>query len=153
MAASLAMRRAPLLYTSLVEPRSPVLRRTGLRAASRRTGDGPVERLVRTRAGAACEACGGGLGRDGGGILRRCARGAPDCTEVVMCSAANWVLLCPRHIELAEVRDQEMRSMGFWLSSGRDPRQEPILLRGAGDRRVTVWLDAGGRYLFEAPEA
>jgi len=55
---------------------------------------------------------------------------------MVMSSAANWVLLCTRHIELAEARDQEMRAMGFWLSSGRDPRQEPILLGRTDGRRI-----------------
>jgi hypothetical protein len=107
--------------------------------------------LIRTRAGsgraadALCEACRARLGLSGGRIQRRVA------ADVVTGSAANGVLLCPEHLELAEARDSQMEAMGFWLSRGRDPRQEPILLRGTDDLRITIWLAEDGRYLFEAP--
>lgn len=122
----------------------------------KRTGFSPAVRLaVRTRAGrgdpedARCEATGVWLGRHGGEIQHRVARGMGGTSDPVKNSIVNAVLLSTDAHRLAESRDAEMNEEGFWLRNGQDPALTPILLHS--EHGMTVWLGADGGYLFAAP--
>jgi hypothetical protein len=135
------------------------------RQARRDTGFSRAVKLqVRTRAGngdpdeARCEATGVWLGRYGGEIQHRDARGMGGTSDPVTNSIVNAVLLSAEAHRLAESRDEHMNAAGFWLRNGQDPRTEPIMLHGE-DGGVTVWLAADGLgpdgtgYLLQRPEA
>jgi hypothetical protein len=135
----------------------------------RDTGFPPqVKLLARTRAGggdidqAACEACGRWLGRYGGQIQHRLARGAGGSKDPVVNGIANAALLCGTPLDKrtchgkAESRDPEMEAKGWWIESGNgpehDPRHVPVMLQSAAGSGVTVWLGEDGKYLTEAPK-
>lgn len=117
-----------------------------------------VKLQVRTRAGngdpdqARCEATGVWLGRHGGEVQHRDARGMGGTSDPVTNSIVNAVLLSTEAHRLAESRDKGMNDEGFWLRNGQDPALTPILLRSQHGSGVTVWLSEDGGYLFEAPE-
>lgn len=144
--------------------KTPLRARPAARKTPRRTGFTPaVKLLVRTRAGngdpdqARCECCGIWLGRYGGQVQDRVARGMGGTSLPVNKTAANGALLCgtPQSGDhgLAESRDPMMLAMGFWLRNGSDPRQEPILLHSEHGSGGMVWLTETGEYTFEPPEA
>ena len=136
-----------------VTPPKPRPRMTGFPAA--------VKLAVRTRAGqgdpdaASCEACGIWLGREGGQIQHRVARGMGGTSLAVNSSAANGALLCGTPFErchgLCEKRDEGMNEEGFWLRAGEDPLETPILLQSRYGSGVTVWLGMDGEYHLQPP--
>jgi hypothetical protein len=106
-------------------------------------------------AGAACEACGVRVGRHGGDIQHRVARGVGGCRDEVVNGLANAAVLCRDCHRKAEARAPRMAAGdgGWWIKSGKgpehDPRFFPVLLRGEGERR---WLsDTEPVYLEAAP--
>lgn len=139
----------------------PLLPGTGkTRSAARReTGFSRAVKLgVRTRAGngdpdeACCEATGVWLGRYGGEIQHRDARGMGGTSDPVTNSIVNAVLLSTEAHRLAESRDEGVNAEGFWLRNGEDPALTPILLHSEHGSGITVWLDSTGHYLFDGPE-
>jgi hypothetical protein len=121
-----------------------------------------VKHLIRARAGsgdpflAECESCGISLGDGGGEVVPR-QEGSPSFAREVLTGPANGVLMCGHCIAKYWRRAREMRDdgQGFWIRRGTtpgfDPRNVPILLGANGGSGLSVWLDEGGRYLFEAP--
>lgn len=122
-----------------------------------------VKLAVRKRAGlgevdeARCEACGRHLGRYGGEIQHRLARGAGGSRSTVVNGLANAALLDRDCHSKAEARDEGMRLAGWWIRSGNgpghDPRFVPVTLASATGERVTVWLAEDGGYAHEPPAA
>lgn len=134
-------------------PQKPAQRReTGFSAA--------VKLATRTRAGsgdpeqACCEACSACLGRYGGQVQHRLARGMGGSSDEATAAITNAALLCgtPQSLchGLCERRDPHMHGAGFWLTSGQDPACEPILLAGR-DGGIRVWLTSFGSYSTTAP--
>ena len=126
-----------------------------------RTGTGfsrAVKLAVRTRAGngdpdqARCEATGVWLGRYGGEIQHRDARGMGGTSDPVTSSIVNAVLLSTGAHRLAESRDEHMNAMGFWLRNGEDPALTPIMLHSEHGSGVTVWLGTDGQYHTNGPQ-
>ena len=113
-----------------------------------------VKLAARTRAGggdpdeAACEYCGAWLGRYGGEIQHRLARGAGGSKSAVVNGITNAAVLCREHHALAERRDEGMRVRGWWIRSGKgpdcDPRFVPVLSRTAGGDSGPRWLTGAG---------
>lgn len=130
-----------------------------------RTGfSAEVKLLARVRAGsgeasrAVCEACGIHLGRYGGDIQHRLARGSGGCSDEVASSLSNAAVLCRQHHAQAESRDPHMRddAAGWWIRHGTgpasDPRLVPVLLYSEGTSVVRRWLhESEPVYLDEAP--
>lgn len=130
-----------------------------------------VKLLVRKRAGngdefqALCEACGRGLGRDGGEFQHRAARGAGGCRDRVINGPANCALMCSECHRKAESRDPGlgMDDAGFWLEHGAtpefDPRNVPVKLASEHGSGILAYLAADGLgpdgtgYLLAPPEA
>ena len=144
----------PLLSPAVpVRPR-PARRETGFPRA--------VKLLARTRAGggdidrAACECCGKWLGRYGGEIQHRIARGAGGSRSAVVNGIANAALLCLECHRKAESRDDGMRAGGWWIQGGKgpacDPRFVPVISRTAGGSAYASWFTEDGRRTDEAPE-
>lgn len=110
-----------------------------------------VKMAVRVRAGngdaeaARCEACLVWLGRYGGEIQHRKARGMGGTSAGITDSIVNGVLLCGSGAMrtgchgLCEDRDKDMNDRGFWLKSGQDPVTEPV--RHGSGRTVYLLLD------------
>jgi hypothetical protein len=119
-------------------------------AARKRSGDGEVDE-------ARCESCGVWLGRYGGEIQHRLARGSGGSRSAVVNGISNAALLCWFHHALAESRDSGMRELGFWIRSGKgpehDPRYVPMARMLATGERETVYLTEGGTYSHEPPKA
>jgi hypothetical protein len=117
-------------------------------AARRRAGGGVIEE-------ARCEAGGEWLGRLGGEVQHRYARGMGGCRSAVVNGISNAALLCLEHHALAESRDSGMRDLGFWIRSGKgpehDPRYVPIVRMLASGERETVYLTEGGSYAADPP--
>ena len=139
------------IFPAAGTPASVPVRKTAARKA---TGFSPAVKLqVRTRAGtgdphdACCEATGVWLGRYGGEIQHRDARGMGGTSNPVTNSIVNAVLLSKEAHRLAESRDKDMNKRGFWLENGQDPALTPVILFG-GVRR---WLTPEGGYSDEAP--
>jgi hypothetical protein len=121
------------------------------------TGFSPAVKLaIRTRAGngdpdeARCEATGVWLGRYGGEIQHRVARGSGGRGSKAprwFHTAANAALLSRDAHRQAEARQRDMGpdGKGFWLRSTQDATAEPIMLHGQ-DGGMTVWLTEDGRY-------
>ena len=114
-------------------PRSPRERK-----APRDTGfSRSVKLAVRARAGdgvaevAGCESCGTWLGRYGGEIQHRAARGAGGCRDEVINSTANGALLCRPCHRICEDRDEHMGmdAAGFWIKHGTTPEFDPRNVR------------------------
>lgn len=125
----------------------------------KRTGFSSAVRLaVRTRAGrgdpddARCEATGAWLGRYGGEIQHRVARGMGGTSDPVKNSIVNAVLLSVDAHRLAESRDEGMHHRGFWLRQGQDPATTPILLRMDSRADALAWLGLDGSYVYEPPK-
>ena len=123
----------------------------------------PVKMAVRVRAGngdieqACCEACGIWLGRYGGEIQHRKARGMGGTSLGLIDSIVNAVLLCGSGAMrtgchgLCEDRDkdgQDMNERGFWLKSGQDPVTESIRHGSRGK----VYLLLNGTYGSPEPD-
>lgn len=155
---------------------APIATVTPLHAASRGNGDGAavvplrpakprkhtgfsdaVKLAVRARAGggdpdqARCEATGVWLGRYGGEIQHRDARGMGGTSLPLTNSIMNAVLLSPEAHRLAESRDRRMNAQGFWLRNGEDPAETPIMLQSQYGSGVTVWLTPQGGYSQTPP--
>lgn len=111
-----------------------------------------VRKLVRERAGNACEACAVYLGPAGGQLQHRVARGMGGSRNPVLGSPANAVLLCGTPATgchgRCEVRNTEMHANGFWLWQYESPLVVPIMLHG----RVTRWLAQDGSYSDMPPQ-
>lgn len=135
-------------------PARPRLRDTGFTqrvklAVRQRAGNGDAYR-------ARCEACGCWLGRYGGEVQHRLARGMGGSSDPVVSSAANAALLCGSAAArsgchgLAESRDPGMGRAGWWLEhgTGTDPAAVPVLLH----MRRRTWLTTDGGYSATAPE-
>ena len=96
--------------------------RTVKLACRARAGNGDAEQ-------ARCEACGIWLGRYGGEIQHRKARGSGGTSLGVIDSTVNAALLCGSGAMrtgchgLCEDRDEDMKKRGFWLKAGQDPAQ------------------------------
>ena len=144
----------------VVKPPKPAPRRR----PRRDTGFSARTRLqCRTRAGngdpdqARCEATGVWLGRYGGEIQHREARGMGGSSDPARNSLVNAVLLSTGAHRLAESRDRGMNEGGFWLRSGQDPARTPIRLHSEHGPGITVWLapdgigDTGTGYLYSCP--
>jgi hypothetical protein len=159
--------------------RSSLARGTGLRPVSVKTAVKPkvpaqrietgfpsrVRLAIRARAGdgniddACCECCAIWLGRYGGQIQHRTARGMGGCRDSVINGTAGGVLLCGTSVTgchgLAERRDEEMLRDGFWLEHGvgpdYDPRFAPIRWHARADAGELRWLGEDGRYLDTDP--
>ena len=116
--------------------------------ARKRSGGGEVSK-------ARCEACGTWLGRYGGEIQHRYARGSGGCRSAVVNGTANACVLCLACHRLAEARDEGMRNLGFWIRRGKgreyDPRYVPIARMGASGERETCFLTESGEYSPEPP--
>lgn len=115
----------------------------------KRAGNGVVE-------DAKCEACGIWLGRYGGQIQHRLARGSGGSSLPIVASVVNAALLCGTPASgchgRAEDRDEEMRAWGFWLKHGDGwPDEVPIMLHSEHGSGITVWLSADGEYGNEPP--
>ena len=128
------------------------------RAPRKATGFSRAVKLaVRTRAGdgdpdnARCEATGVWLGRYGGEIQHRRARGMGGTSDPVTNSIVNAVLLSKEAHRLAESRDEGMNAEGFWLRNGEDPALTPILLHSQNGSGMTVYLGEDGLYHEQAP--
>ena len=128
----------------------------------------------RTRAGggdpdsARCESCGCFLGRRGGQVQHRLARGSGGSRNPLVRSLANAALMCGTPQALchgdAESRDpgRGMKAKGFVIDHGKglefDPRCVPIMLGSQFGSGQTVWLaengigDSGTGYLYQRPE-
>jgi len=117
-----------------------------------------VKLKIRTRAGngdidqAACENCGRWLGRYGGEIQHRLARGSGGSRSRVVNGVSNGALLCGNRYEgchkKAEDRDDDMRIRGWWIRSGKgpdhDPRFIPVVSRTADGDLSPRWFTADG---------
>lgn len=126
-----------------------------------RTGfSAEVMLLARVRAGsgdasrALCEACGTMLGRYGGDVQHRLARGSGGSSSEMVGCLANAAVLCRPDHRKAESRALDMRDdgAGWWIRSGKgpafDPRFVPVRLHSGTVR----WLhESEPRYLDEAP--
>jgi hypothetical protein len=125
-----------------------------------------VKLLARTRAGhgdpsrACCEACGIQVGRTGGDIQHRLARGAGGCKDEVVNSLANAAVLCRPCHGKAEARNPHMGpdGAGWWIRGGKGPAHDPrfvgVLLYSEGASGVPRWLSADEpRYLDCPPDA
>jgi hypothetical protein len=139
---------------------------TASRRPVRDTGFSYEQRMtVRARAGngdpddARCEACPRWLGRYGGEVQHRCARG--EGGSRLRNNLANAVLLCGSALSREGChwdcenrggeRNAGLYEQGFWRWIDEHPRiaQIPIMLHGAGGG-ITVWLDDSGSYLDAA---
>ena len=164
------MRRAPLPPRTSPMPRGKGLARASFtvypggrdgsnviefpaRKQRKRTGFPETVKLaVRKRAGggdpdnARCEATGVWLGRYGGEIQHRDARGMGGTSLPVTNSIVNAVLLSTEAHRLAESRDPLLNAQGFWLRNGEDPAETPIMLHSQYGSGVTVWLTPAGGY-------
>jgi hypothetical protein len=154
------------MKTGAVPKRTAVLARTSRKRkpARRETGFPPrVKLAIRARAGngdpddAVCELCPAWLGRHGGEIQHRAARGAGGCRDKVINGPANGALLCrPCHRD-CEARDRHlgMDGAGFWILHGTtpefDPRNVPVMWHARAGSGVTLWLDDRGGYAFAPP--
>jgi len=122
-----------------------------------------VKLLARTRAGggdpdrALCECCGKWLGRYGGEIQHRLARGIGGSRSPVVNGICNAAVLCRPCHALAESRDPEMKAAGWYIEHGKgpehDPRLVPVKSRSSDGWLVAGWLTADGRRVTECPEA
>ena len=129
-----------------------------------------VKLQCRTRAGngdpdnARCESCGCWLGRHGGQVQHRLARGSGGSSNPLVRSLANAALLCGTAQTLchgdAESRDpdRDMEAKGFVIRHGNgpdfDPRYVSIMLASPFGSGVEVWLsETAPEYLFAQPEA
>lgn len=124
-----------------------------------------VRLMIRTRAGmgdpddACCEMCPRWLGRRGGEIQHRAARGAGGCRDSVINGCANGALLCHACHRDCETRDEHlgMDGGGFWIKHGTtpefDPRNVPVLWQARGASGIILWLGETGEYLYARPEA
>jgi hypothetical protein len=116
-----------------------------------------VKLAVRTRAGrgdpdaAHCEATGVWLGRYGGEVQHRDARGIGGTFRPEANSIVNAALLSLEAHRLAESRDREMNARGFWLRNGEDPALTPVKLRLLDGSELDAWLTPEGGYTFEPP--
>lgn len=120
----------------------------------------PVKMAVRVRAGngdaeqACCESCGIWLGRYGGEIQHRKARGMGGTLLGLIDSIVNASLLCGSGAMrtgchgLCEDRDEGMNGRGFWLKSGQDPVTESIRHGSRGK----VYLLLNGTYGSPEPD-
>jgi hypothetical protein len=112
-----------------------------------------VKAAVRERAGggdideARCEATGAWLGRHGGEIQHRDARGMGGSKRAN--TIVNAALLAAAAHRLAEARDGGMNERGWWLRNGQDPALTPVTL---WDGRVVLLTPDGG-YAGTAREA
>ena len=134
-----------------------------LKAPAPQTGFSAETRLkARKRAGygdpelAVCEACGIHLGRYGGDIQHRLARGSGGCSDEVASSLSNAAVLCRQHHAQAESRDPRMRRAGWWIRHGTGPASDPrlvsVLLYSEGTSGVRRWLhESEPVYLDDAP--
>jgi hypothetical protein len=119
--------------------------RTVKLAARARAGNGDIDE-------ACCEACGIWLGRYGGEIQHRKARGSGGTSAGIIDSIVNASLLCGSGAlrtgchGLCENRDEGMQARGFWLKSGQDPVTETIALQSVHGSGVTVYLLMDGTY-------
>jgi hypothetical protein len=138
----------------------------GLMAPRRQTGFSyRVRMIVRARAGngeiddAVCELCAVWLGRYGGEIQHRAARGAGGCRDAVVNGPANGALLCRDCHRDCEARDEHlgMDGAGFWVRHGTtpefDPRNAPVMWHARAGSGVLLWLGANGEYLHAQPLA
>lgn len=129
------------------------------RRARTDTGFPPAVKLaVRARAGggdperAACEACAFHVGRYGGEIQHRVARGRGGTRRPVINTIVNAALLCSHCHRLAESRDADMYGAGWWLKSWQDPACEPVLLNSETRSGMLAWLAPDGTYSYTPPE-
>ena len=180
------MKRTPLKAGSGLQRTTSLARSSRLRtvpgvtevksAAARRSRPGAgefspeVKLQCRTRAGngcaddARCECCGCFLGRYGGQVQHRLARGIGGSKDPLVRSLANAALLCGTSVTPschgdAESRDPErdMEAKGFVIRHGTgpdfDPRYVPVMLASPFGSRQMAWLSADGpEYLFQRPE-
>jgi hypothetical protein len=118
------------------------------------TGFSPVIKvLVRVRAGngdiddARCEACGAWLGRAGGQIQHRKARGMGGTSRGVIASVVNAGLLCGTPSTgchgRCERRERLIQARGWWLEAGQDPVTVPVTMHGENGSRVAYLLMNG----------
>jgi len=120
-----------------------------------------VKLACRTRAGggdpfeAACEGCGIWLGRYGGQIQHRRARGKGGSRNPVTSSIVNALLLCGTNETgdhgLAESRDDDAHEAGWWLRQDEDPRLVPVMIHGL-QGGATQWLTPEGGYSTAPPQ-
>jgi len=138
----------------------PGVKSAATRKARTSSGEFPakVKLQCRTRAGngdpdvARCEATGVWLGRYGGEIQHRDARGMGGTSDPAAGSIVNAVLLSKEAHRLAESRDAQMNEEGFWLRNGQDPALTPILLHSEHGSGITAWLGNDGEYHFDGPQ-
>ena len=148
---------APVIELPARTPRTPRPRRAAGFSMK-------VKLETRARAGghdrdideARCESCGVWLGRYGGQIQHRAARGMGGSTSLMTNSIQNAVLLCGTPFDgchgLCERRqDERMNILGFWLRHGEHPACTPIVLHGRLGHGLKVWLTPTGRYSHTPP--
>jgi hypothetical protein len=131
-----------------------------VRVPQGRTDTGPsrdVRALVMERDNQCCQACGAGITGRPYSIQHRVARGMGGTSNPAVNSFPSLVLMCGTGTTgchgLAEQRDPEMHSRGFWLKRGEDPERVPVMIAGPG-YLIPAWLlPDGSRSLFEPPEA
>lgn len=123
-----------------------------------------VRLIVRTRAGqgdpaqARCEACGKRLGRRGGQMQHRDARGIGGTRDRVLNGPANAALLCGTPQSgchgRCEKRDKRMLAAGWWIPSGNGPDYDPryaLVQLWTPDGPAEKWLGEDGSYLDTSP--
>jgi hypothetical protein len=110
-------------------------------------GRSRVAWIVRERDGWRCRACGTWLGRAGTVQHRLGQAGSGPALD----GLANQVLLCKTCSRLCAEHDPRMLATGYWLRSGRDPAQEPILVQAEDGHQLSVWLTVDGRYSTAPP--
>ena len=145
--------------------RTELRRGTGLSRSvpkpARRRDTGPsakVRKLVLTRDGYRCVACGVSIIGRLYSLQHRDARGMGGTSDPAANSPVNLVVLCgwrdtPGSChKRAEDRDPEMNARGYWLRNGEDPALTPVMVFSPAGSGAAVWLSPAGAYLSEPPE-
>ncbi len=135
------------VVTGTGAPVVPLAARRELRPRPETGFPRPVKTAVRKRAGggdtgeARCENCGIWLGRYGGQVQHRDARGMGGSRRGN--TADNGGLLCGDPLDRstchgrAEARDAGMNERGWWLRNGQDPARTPVTLWDGREVRLT----------------
>jgi hypothetical protein len=113
-------------------------------AARARTANGDPDQAV-------CECHGFWLGRYGGVIQHRVARGSGGTSRPEISSVVNAAVMCHPGHALAEARDPGMYERGFWRWNAESPAGVPLMI-WTRDGGFTRWLTPEGGYSETRPQ-